>query len=354
MSYYKILRPLIFLLPAEKAHNLAIWALKNRVLPSPAKVKKYDSTKLDLWGITFRNPIGIAAGFDKNAEVIDSLNLHGFGFVEVGTVTPKPQAGNPKPRMFRLEEDKAVINRLGFNNKGIDYFVNNLQKRNSNVVVGTNIGKNKDSVDAAADYISSMERVYGCSDYIAINISSPNTPGLRDLQNKEQLGSFLEKILRKSSELKKIHGKKTPILLKIAPDTGSSQRADIAELLEVYKIDGLIISNTTIGERDKLLSKHANETGGLSGKPLFEESTNMIKQMYQLTDGKIPIIGVGGVASGDDAYAKIKAGASLVQAYSAFVYTGFSLVGQINDRLAELLEKDGFKHVSEAIGADLA
>ena len=351
MNYYKILRPLIYSFSAETAHNMAIFVLKNKFLPKQC-IGSSDSLKIDVFGLHFENPVGIAAGFDKNGDAIEGLFQQGFGFVEVGTVTPNPQDGNAKPRLFRLVDDEAVINRFGFNNKGADYFVNNLKNAKSSGVLGANIGKNKTSESAVEDYLLMMNKVYGLSDYITINISSPNTPGLRDLQQKDELEGFLSDILKEKEKLIKKTGKIIPLLLKLAPDTGEKQREDIADIVVKQKIDGLIISNTTIGERDTLKSAHANETGGLSGRPLMDMSTQMVMEMYKLTNGDVPIIGVGGISSAEDAYKKIKAGASLVQVYSALVYKGFNLVKDINSGLEQLLKKDGFSSVFEAVGVD--
>jgi dihydroorotate dehydrogenase len=350
MNYYNLLKPFIYKFSPEAAHNMAVTALKTGVLPSSKSPSDY-LLKVKLFDLEFPNPVGMAAGFDKNADAIRGLLSQGFGFVEVGTVTPRPQAGNPKPRLFRLEEDEAVINRMGFNNKGANYFVKNLKSRPKNGIVGANIGKNKDSESAAADYLFLLEKVYPYCDYVTINISSPNTPGLRDLQEKNELDDFLGKILKTKEALVKQHKKNLPLLIKLAPDTSVQQREDIAQVLLKHKIDGMIISNTTIGQRDLLQNHHLNEAGGLSGKPLFDASTKMVAQMYKLTYGKIPIIGVGGISSAEDAYAKIKAGASLVQVYSALVFQGFDLVSQINEGLLRLLKADGFKNISEAVGS---
>jgi dihydroorotate dehydrogenase len=350
MSFYQFIRPLVFSLPPEAAHNLAITALKYGLIWMPA-TRKTSALTTEAFGIKFQNPVGLAAGFDKNGEAISPLLRLGFGFIEVGTATPLAQAGNAKPRLFRLQEDEAVINRFGFNNKGVETFKRNLQKRPKYGVVGANIGKNKTSTDSTADYLKMLEKVYGLSDYITINISSPNTPGLRDLQGREELDKLLGAIVAKRAEL---GGKKIPVLLKISPDTTQAQRTDIAEISLKHAIDGLIVSNTTIGQRDILLSGDASETGGLSGKPLFRPSTECLREMYRLTERKIPIIGVGGISSGEDAYTKIKSGASLVQVYSALIYEGLGLVNRINERLYELLRKDGFKNISEAVGVDVA
>lgn len=348
MCFYKIIKPLIFTLPAETAHDMAIAALRYGLVQFP-KNKEFAQLETELFGIKFKNPVGLAAGFDKNGVAISPLLSSGFGFVEVGTCTPVAQKGNDKPRLFRLAADKAIINRFGFNNKGASIFIENLKKRPNHGIVGANIGKNKTSLDSTADYLTMLEKVYGLSDYITINISSPNTPGLRDLQGKEALDDLLSAVALKRAELGK---KKTPILVKISPDTSAHQRADIAEVIIKHGIDGLIVSNTTIGKRDMLSSSSAKESGGLSGKPLFELSTENLRDMYRLTNGKIPIIGVGGIFSGDDAYKKIKAGASLVQIYSSLIYEGFGLIPRIKERLCELLHNDGFKNISEAVGVE--
>lgn len=348
MSFYKLIRPLVFLFSPECSHNFAISALKYGLVPFP-KREEFPELETNVFGITFPNPVGLGAGFDKNAEVIAPLLDRGFGFIEVGTCTPLPQPGNEKPRLFRLCEDEAIVNRFGFNNKGANAFAENLQNRPEYGIVGANIGKNKTSTDATADYISMLEKIYGLSDYITINISSPNTPGLRDLQGRESLDKLLGAIMQKRNNLT---GKKIPILLKISPDTSTPERADIAEIALKHSIDGLIVSNTTIN-RDALQSSYAKESGGLSGKPLFKPSTEALRELYRLTMRKIPIIGVGGISSGDDAYKKIKSGASLIQVYSALIYEGIGLVPRINSRLCELLNQDGLKNISEAVGADV-
>lgn len=351
MDYYNFIKKFIYAVPPEAAHNIAITALKTGLLPG---FEKYESPLLrqEIFGLEFGNPVGLAAGFDKNAEVIDPLLAQGFGFIEVGTVTPRAQSGNPKPRLFRLADDEAIINRMGFNNKGCDFFASNLKKRLRHGIVGANIGKNKTSEDAVEDYVFLLKKLYGLSDYITVNISSPNTPGLRGLQNKDELGGLLKALIDEKAKLAKEHGKSIAILVKIAPDNSYEQYEDISAIVLEHKVDGLIISNTTIGGRDELKSDYRTEAGGLSGRPLFTLSTNVLKDVYRMTEGKIPLIGVGGIASGDDAYAKIRAGASLVQIYSAIIYQGFSLAGRINRRLEELLQRDGFANISDAIGLD--
>lgn len=342
---------LLHLLPPEMAHNVAIAALRANMVPT-ASTNQYDSLKCSLWGKAFLNPIGLAAGFDKDAACIPALLRQGFGFIEVGTVTVQPQTGNPTPRLFRLKEDKAIINRMGFNNKGIEGFCTRLAVPRKGIV-GANIGKNKTSMDPIEDYTTLLKKVYADSDYITINISSPNTPGLRALQGKDELDNLLLSLMRERLQLIKAYQKTVPLLVKIAPDINAYEAADIAEIMQKHEIDGLIISNTTIGSREQLQSCHKGETGGLSGKPLFTTSTTLLQDMYRLTEGKIPLIGVGGVFSGVDAYTKIRSGASLVQLYTALIYEGFPLVGKIISELALLLERDGFKQVSDAVGVDV-
>lgn len=349
MDYYSLLGSAARLLPAETAHNAAIKALKLNLIPS-CRAVQHAALKTECFGLSFNNPVGMAAGFDKNAEAVDALHAQGFGFVEAGTVTPLPQPGNPKPRVFRLEEDEAVINRLGFNNQGLHAFVENLKSRKSSGIVGANIGKNKDSLDAMYDYVASLEAVYAYADYITVNISSPNTVGLRDLQQKKALSDLMLAVGRKRDDLSKQHGIRKPVLYKIAPDLSAQDKEDIVEVALAHHIDGLIVTNTTITRPSSLSSSSANEKGGLSGKPLFELSTNTLREIYRLSGGKIPLIGVGGIASAEDAYVKIKAGASLVQLYTALVYQGFGLVSKINEGLIKLLQQDGYNTISEAVG----
>jgi len=349
---YKILRPIIFKLNPETAHNFAIGFLK--FFPNLATIfignKKFSNLSQKLFGLDFTSPIGMAAGFDKNAEAIKALHQFGFAFIEVGTVTPKAQSGNDKPRMFRLTQDEAIINRLGFNNKGVDCFLKNIATCRKNLILGINIGKNKDSEDAISDYIFLMEKCYEHSSYLVLNISSPNTKNLRDLQNEDQLDLFLAAIISKKTELQKLHNKNIPIWLKIAPDLTFEEQEKIAATILKNKIDAIIISNTTIFRDDNLQSSYAAQVGGLSGKPLFEKSNQVLSNFYKLTEGKIPLIGVGGIASADDIYTKIKLGASLVQIYSAFIYQGFGVVEKMTEELSEMVEKDGFANVSEAVG----
>jgi dihydroorotate dehydrogenase len=351
MDYYSLLGPLVRLLPAEAAHNAALQALKTGIVPLKTSTH-HPMLQSTCFGLTFANPVGLAAGFDKNAEAVDALLAQGFGFVEAGTITPLPQPGNPTPRMFRLSEDEAVINRLGFNNKGVHAFVANLQKRKRSGITGANIGKNKDSLDAAYDYATTLEAVYPQVDYITVNISSPNTVGLRDLQRKEALLGLMETVEAKRNELTARFGSRKPVLYKIAPDLETQDKEDIVAAALAKKVDGLIVTNTTITRPTSLQSRHHAERGGLSGKPLFALSTQTLRDIYGLSKGKIPLIGVGGIASAEDAYAKIKAGASLVQLYTGLVYQGFGLVTRINEGLVHLLERDGHKTLREAIGTE--
>jgi dihydroorotate dehydrogenase len=338
MSLYPLFRKALFALPAECAHDLAIKALSLNLVPAEPDYHPA-SLKSRVFGLDFPSPIGLAAGFDKNAAAIANIQKQGFGFLECGTVTPRPQEGNPKPRLFRLEADQAIINRLGFNNKGLAVFVQNMEAAPRRVPLGSNIGKNKDSEDALADYLEGLRRVYPVSDYITVNISSPNTVGLRDLQGKHRLEALLDGLLKEREQLSKEYGRTIPLLLKIAPDLATEDLSDIAQVMLARRWEGCIVSNTTIDRP-------------LSLKPLFEPSTRALKQMYQLTGGQIPLVGVGGIRSGADAYAKIKAGASLVQLYTGLIYEGFGLVTRIKRDLATLLEKDGFASLSQAVGKD--
>lgn len=357
MNIYKLIRPIIFLLPAESAHNIAIKFLKffPRLINLFCDTKEYDYLKQNICGLEFKNPIGLAAGFDKNCEAFNSLKSFGFGFVEAGTVTPKPQIGNPKPRIFRLAQDQAIINSLGFNNLGLKKFVKNFKaSKDQKVILGANIGKNKDTKDDFLDYEKSLNELYETASYITLNISSPNTKNLRNIQSQDNLDNFLSKIMNLKSQLQEKTNKNTPIFLKIAPDIDTKEQQAIAKLALKYKIDALLISNTTINkDLIKYEHKYKKYNGGLSGKPLFDKSTELIKNFYQLTQGQIPLIAVGGIASAQDAYEKIKNGACLVQIYSAFIFEGFALVEKIKKELNALLIQDGHINVSYAIGKNL-
>lgn len=350
--YNNILMPCIRTIDPEIAHNLAIIASKFGII-SPRSEQDSARLKSTVWGLEFSNPIGMAAGFDKQGEAVNGLHKIGFGFVEVGSVTPIPQEGNPKPRVFRLHEDKAVINRYGFNSDGHEIVYKRLQnvKNSSDFsgVIGVNLGKNKTSSDHVKDYIDGVKKFGEIADYFVINISSPNTPGLRALQGREILEELITKINKACENLPR----KPPLLIKLAPDLNDQERKDIADVINSpkCKVDGLVLSNTTI-ERPNLTSLHKDESGGLSGVPLADLSTAMIEEMYRRTNGKIPIIGVGGIFSGADAYKKIKSGASLVQIYTSYIYHGPPIVNRIKKELDELLVKDGYASVQDAVGKD--
>ena len=337
-------------LPPELAHSFSIQVLKYINL-------KYDSINdpilsQHILGLDFPNPIGLAAGFDKNAEVISSMFSLGFGFIEVGTITPLPQNGNPKPRVFRLEEDKGIINSLGFNNKGILKVKKNLIKfknsSNKNRIVGVNLGINKNSTDSINDYLFGIESFCNLANYITINISSPNTVGLRDLQLRGKIENLIKQVVLKREKIESLT--KIPIFIKISPDLNDDQLRDLALISLANNIDGLIITNTTINRPNNLLSKNKNFKGGLSGKPLFQASNKILKKMYNLTNGQIILIGVGGISSGSDCYEKIKSGASLIQLYSALTFSGPSLISKIKKELVDLIKTDGYKNISDLIG----
>lgn len=340
----------------ETAHRLAIRALRSGVaelalMPLPLAPEPEDPLlAIRLWGLDFPNPVGLAAGFDKNAEVPDVLLRLGFGFVEVGSVTPRPQAGNPKPRLFRLAQDRAVINRMGFNNDGATAVAARLRRHQWDGIVGVNLGKNKDTQDAATDYEKGVAELAALAGYVVINVSSPNTPGLRALQGRAPLSALVGRV--RAALNAAVPSGTPPLLLKIAPDLTEEDRQDIAQVALSGGLDGLIVSNTTIERPEGLLSAHRSETGGLSGPPLMTLSTEVLRDMYRLTEGRLPLIGVGGIASGADAYAKIRAGASLVQLYTALVYEGPGLVSRIKTDLARLLHSDGYTSLAEAVGAD--
>ncbi|MGF1562531.1 MAG: quinone-dependent dihydroorotate dehydrogenase [Geminicoccaceae bacterium] len=346
-----MLSALARLLPPETAHDLAVPFLAHGLLPPLGQVR---SSRLhsQVLGLDLPHPIGLAAGFDKNAEAHPGLFRAGFAFVEIGTVTPEPQAGNPKPRLFRLSEDAAIINRMGFNSDGLEAVAARLTKRRPKGVIGINLGKNKASADATADYLSGLERLYAFADYIAINVSSPNTPGLRDLQRRDQLDALLAAIMAKRNALA-AGGTPKPVLLKVAPDLDDADEHDIADVAKAQAVDGLIISNTTLARPDSLRGAAKEEAGGLSGAPLYAASTAQLGRFYRLTGGGMPLIGVGGVASAEQAYGKIRHGASLVQIYTALIYQGPYVALGIAKGLDRLLERDGFSHVSQVIGIDV-
>uniref|UniRef100_A0A914HE05 Dihydroorotate dehydrogenase (quinone), mitochondrial n=1 Tax=Globodera rostochiensis TaxID=31243 RepID=A0A914HE05_GLORO len=341
---------------AESAHVIGIKLARRGWLVTAENQKEYPELACKLFGKDLNNPIGMAAGFDKNGDAIDGLRRSGFGFVEIGSVTPRHQFGNARPRVFRLPEDEAVINSYGFNSHGIGPVLSRVQKAfdpNCSVPLGINLGKNKDTVDAVHDYELGVNNFSPYCDYLVVNISSPNTPGLRALQAKNELKKVLvtlRETLRRSS---KSAGKVPHLLVKISPDLTKEQLADIAEVCidQCVSVDGLIVTNTSMRRPDSLISSNSHRLGGLSGRPIRDLSTKCIAEIYRSTQGKIPIIGCGGVASGADAYEKIRAGASAVQLYTALVYQGFPVIGRVKRELAELLRRDGYAHVAEAVGA---
>jgi dihydroorotate dehydrogenase len=342
-------RALRFIDP-EAAHAAALSGLKLGLGPR-ASASRHVRLRTKLAGLDLPNPIGLAAGFDKNCEVPDALLAAGFGFVECGTVTPLPQAGNPRPRIFRLSQDRAVINRLGFNNEGVVAFADRLGARaHRGGVVGVNVGANKDSADRAADYVLCMGRVWRDASYVAVNISSPNTPGLRDLQQRGALEDLLGRLSEARAALEAAHGRR-PLFLKVAPDLETQAVRDIAEATLRFGVDALIVSNTTLARPEHLTADARDETGGLSGQPLFQISTRVLRAFAEVLEGRLPLIGAGGVGSGAAALAKLRAGASAVQLYSALVYEGPGLVARIARELDALLAAEGFNSVAEAVGA---
>lgn len=378
---YGLVKPVLDQFDAEGVHRLGIeigsrpWLV--RALGFADTARDAPSLRSVVWGIEFSNPIGLAAGYDKNGESIAGLAMMGFGFVEVGSVTPRPQPGNPKPRVFRLPEDKAVINRYGFNSDGMAMVAARISAwhgardagahpAGSPCVLGINLGKNKETVDAAADYEAAMATLGGAADYIVVNVSSPNTPGLRALQARSELEALLRRMVVARDALPPV-GKlpaspvgrqgapadgRRPLLLKIAPDLSDAELKDIAAVVLKLGIDGLIVSNTMTERPPTLRGAARAEAGGLSGQPLFDKSTAVLARMYELTDGKVPLVGVGGVSDARQAYAKVRAGASLVQLYTGFAYEGPGLVPKLKQGMAELLAADGFTSVAQAVGAD--
>ncbi|MCJ9429904.1 quinone-dependent dihydroorotate dehydrogenase [Kordiimonas marina] len=351
IDLFPLIRPVIHALDPETAHTLTIRFLAAGVSGRFGDTGDDPVLETEAFGLRFKNPVGLAAGFDKNAEAIKGALGIGFGFVEAGTVTPRPQPGNARPRLFRLSEDRAVINRFGFNNKGLDYFAARLEGlKGLSGPVGANVGANKDSEDRTADYVTGIERLYGLSDYFTVNISSPNTPGLRALQSRAALEDLIGRVLDARAAKMKGGMKRIPILVKIAPDLTATDIEDIAAVARATDIDGLIVSNTTITRPSALTSRYRDEMGGLSGAPLMDPSTRVLEAVYKATEGEVPLIGVGGIASGADAFAKIRAGASLVQLYSMLVYEGPGLVTRVKQELAALLKAHGFASVADAVG----
>lgn len=349
---YPLIRPFLFMMDPEDAHELTLKMLGYGLGPQFFGPDD-DILQTTVFGVSFPNPVGLAAGLDKQATRIDEFMGFGFGSVEIGTVTPLPQIGNPRPRMFRASNAKALINRFGFNSVGADAFAEHMKEwraksNRTHNPVGINIGKNKETVDDVVDYIACFEKVADYADFVVINISSPNTPGLRDLQGRQRLAELLGRVTEKRDELKP----GLPILVKIAPDLTEDQQADIAAVVKDSKLQGMIVSNTTLARPSTIPDDVAKEAGGLSGPPLFGPSTRLLSTMYKLTEGQVPLIGCGGISSGEDAYLKIRAGASMVQVYTALVYEGPLVVQKIKRELAQCLRRDGFSSVADAVGAD--
>ena len=341
---------LMRLFPAETAHNLALGAL-SLVPPGPGPAREAEPLRTEFCGRNLPNPIGLAAGLDKDGRAIAGFARLGFGAVEIGSVTPRPQPGNPRPRLFRLPEDRAVINRMGFNSAGHDRVLRRLARYRDRAgrdgpIIGVNLGKNRDSTDAAGDYALGIVRFAELADYLVVNISSPNTPGLRRLQAAEPLRALLDRLAEARSGAR-AH---PPLFLKIAPDLEPDERGAIAEIARASAVEGLVVGNTTLARPPELRGRHRAEAGGLSGRPLFARSTAVLADFARLTEGRLTLIGTGGVAGGADAYAKLRAGASLVQVYTALIYEGPTLVRRIKAELARLLAADGFASVAEAVG----
>ncbi|MEQ8226851.1 MAG: quinone-dependent dihydroorotate dehydrogenase [Rhodospirillales bacterium] len=351
MSLAERLMPALRCLDAETSHGLAIAGLRMGMVP-PVPTSDRPVLASRIWGMDFSNPVGLAAGFDKDARVPRAVLGLGFGFAEVGSVTPKPQPGNPKPRLFRLTADRAVINRMGFNNGGHAAMAARMAKFRAGLgsggIVGVNLGRNKDSTDEVQDYVLGVERLGALASYLVVNVSSPNTPGLRTLQDRGPLTALLTAVKTARDGLQN----RPPLLVKIAPDLASADLEDIAAVAADVGIDGIIATNTTISRPDSLRDPQKDETGGLSGIPLKGMAKDVLSDLYQLVGREIPLIGVGGIATGADAYARIRAGATLVQVYSALVYEGPYLAAKIANELADLLDRDGFKSVAAAVGVD--
>ncbi len=336
MSYH-LLRRLLFLLDPELSHHVSLQAMKilhQLHLSGLYRRSGLPSRPVNAMGLTFANPVGLAAGLDKNADYIDALGDLGFGFIEVGTITPRPQPGNPKPRLFRLPQQQAIINRMGFNNKGIDHLVRQVEKRRYPGILGINIGKNFDTAveDAVQDYVLCMERAYAHADYITVNLSSPNTPGLRTLQLGDALKALVNDLADKRAQLATHHGRKVPLVIKVAPDMEPDEITHLAQTALACEIDGLIATNTTI-DRKGLPERYQQEQGGLSGRPLYKKSTDVLAQLADLVGDKVCLTGVGGIFSAQDAQQKLTSGAQLVQLYTGFIYEGPELIEQICEQI---------------------
>lgn len=345
----KLAQPVLLALPPEDAHEMALRSLELGLLPADETAGQ-SSLQQRVFGLDFPNPLGVAAGFDKNARVPDALLAIGCGFAEIGTVTPRPQSGNPTPRVFRLINDRAVINRLGFNNGGHQEVLHRLKGRaRQGGIVGVNIGANKDSEDRPADYILGLQTFNDLASYFTVNISSPNTPGLRDLQAPEALDELVGRLMEARVRLVDAGGEKRPIIVKIAPDIAEEDVLPICERLMAHRVDGIAVSNTTI-TRPGVSGETARQAGGLSGRPLFHRSTAMLARVYQATGGNVPLIGIGGIDSGETALTKIEAGATLIQLYTGLIYEGWPLIGRIKTHLAQACREAGVQSIGELSG----
>jgi dihydroorotate dehydrogenase len=348
----RLAAPLLRMLDPEAAHGLALAALKRAPLPRAAADD--DRLRVQAFGLTFPNPVGLAAGFDKNAEVTEALLRLGFGFVEAGGVTPQPQPGNPRPRLFRLDADQAVINRLGLNSEGVDAVAARLAARaGAGGIVGINIGANKDSVDRAADYVACIETLAPQADFLTVNVSSPNTPGLRNLQQAAALDELLARVID-ARERAAVGTARKPLLLKIAPDLALADLDDVVGVARQHRIDGMIVGNTTVSRPNLRETEKAKQPGGLSGRPLFALSTRMLAETYVRAEGAFPLVGAGGIDSGAAAFAKIKAGASLIQLYSGLIFRGIGLVGSIKKDLLDFMRLGRLEQLADAVGRDAA
>ncbi len=345
MNWYELAFPLIRTVDPECAHGLAVRALAGGFVPTPAPVDD-PALRVNVWGLDFPNPVGLAAGFDKDAEVPDAMLAQGFGFVEIGSVTPRAQPGNPKKRLFRLAADEAVINRMGFNSRGLDVALANLSARKRRGIVGVNLGKNKETEDAADDYVRGARALAPFADYLVCNVSSPNTPGLRALQGREALDGLVRRVQEALGEI----AAPPPLVFKIAPDLADADLEDVVRVALDRRLAGLIVGNTTVSRPPGLRDPQKGETGGLSGRPLFDLSTRMLARTRALAGRGIVLVGTGGIFDARDAYAKIRAGATLVQLYSALVYRGPGLAARICRELPALLKADGFASIAEAVG----
>lgn len=351
---YRVARPLLFTIPAEKAHNITLAFMKSGLTPH-TKYQPPASLRLRVWDRSFSNPLGLAAGFDKNAEVINPALKLGFGFTEIGTVTPLPQPGNSRPRVFRCSSAQAIINKMGFPNEGLRVFQHNLtrfleEKPRPAGHIGVNIGMNKNSSSAEKDYIRLIRALAPMADYLTVNISSPNTPGLRNYQSPETFEPFIDQLITQRDKTCQINP--PPLLIKLSPDLTQKDQETLARLALKMNLDGLILTNTTLARQGALPDKFAGKQGGLSGQPLKSRANKVLRNFYTLTGGKIPLIGVGGISNALDAYERIKSGASLVQLYSALVYNGPGLVTTILEGLEAHLKEDGFQNIQDAVGTD--